>query len=189
MNNQIARDLIDVATIRDLINITKINKTTLYNELVILHEQFKNINNETIDALIKASKLPDLIEIAKTNDDTFHTKLVKLHDQLVELRRTLFARATIDIITAQECISEISDCKNCKKSLMELYQINQSFITPQLINAAIQNIKNKIDIIENNQKEKLPPSAKLPLYATDDFIMDMIFFRLNFNAINSTWLK
>ncbi len=143
----------------------------------------RNIKNKMARDLIDIAKIRDLMKSTKPGTK-LHDGLVTFHDELTELRRTMFARATLDIITTQFCTT-----------IRPTYQ--QGLITTELINETIQQIKTKIRAMEKKQETldaheadgNLPPSALLPPYATDNFIMDMIFFRLSLNAINKTWLK
>ena len=170
----------------------------------------KNINHRTARDLVDTSKIQDLIDKAKVNnpslqklEDLGHSNVIKhlknvesamefiellnQKDHLFSLRSIIFARATLDIITTQECNTIMTECK---KTLREIYQ--KRLITPDLMATTIQNIKQKIQSIENQQCDDdrdLPPSAQFPLYATDDFILKMIYFRLNLHETNNTWVK
>jgi ankyrin repeat protein len=144
----------------------------------------RNIKKEMARDLIDIAKVRDSMENTKISN-TKYNELATFHGQLIELRRTMFARATLDVITTQEC-----------KTIKPTYQ--QGRITAELINETIQKIKAKIQATEKKQAVieadetyggNLPSSAQFPPYATDNFLMEMIFFRLSLNAINSTWLK
>jgi hypothetical protein len=87
-----------------------------------------------------------------------------------EVRALLFARATLDVQTNHAI----------GKMLLESY-INNIAINDNLIERTVQSIKDKIQEIETVQKDNnrdLPEEAKLPGYATDDFIFTMIKNRI-----------
>jgi hypothetical protein len=145
----------------------------------------RNIKKQMARDLIDIAKVRALMENTKLGNTKLHNELVTFHGELTELRRKIFARATLDITTTEEC-----------RTIMPTYQ--QGRITAELINETIQKIKAKIQAIEKKQAVieadetyggNLPSSAQFPPYATDNFLMEMIFFRLSLNAINKTWLK
>lgn len=152
----------------------------------------RNIHHKTARDMVDLSQVNSLINTAKNdiksgNIEDAKRNLIHLQnreDQLIELRRTMFARITLDIMTTQECAI-----------IKPVYQ--QGLITAQLINETIEKIKAKIRAIEKKQEtseddetdRNLPASALFPPYATDNFIMDMIFFRMNLHTTDSYWLK
>ena len=90
--------------------------------------------------------------------------------QSLELKRMLFARMTLDTITQQE-----------SKPIKSIYE--RGTLEPVIMDDVVKIIKSKIDAVEKKQTEAddttLPNSALLPTYATDNFIMNMIYFRLH----------
>jgi hypothetical protein len=165
VNNRTARDLVDISIINSLIDTAKTKNPSL--------EKLENLDpSNAITPLKNEEGVTELIT------------LMDQKNQLLERRRTIFARASLDIITAQECAT-----------IKPTYQ--NGLITAGLINETIQKIKAKIRAIEEKQITQhnsedcgdLPPSALLPQYATDEFMRDMVFFRLSLDAVNSAWLK
>jgi hypothetical protein len=93
-----------------------------------------------------------------------------------EMRKLLFARIVLDMQTNHEI----------GKMLLANY-IYGTPLNKKLIKQTVQSIKNKIHITETKQQEDertLPEEAKLPDYATDDFIFTMIENRIPIESIN-----
>ena len=135
-----------------------------------IDSSIRNINNKLALDLINPHNNTTLCAILETNPE--------LSDKISTVRNALFARATLDITTTQECVP-----------FRLIYQ-KQGFITSNLMNDLIKIIRAKSKLVETNkQAEELPSSALLPIYANDDFIRDMVFFRLSLPEINNTWLK
>ncbi|HLJ31256.1 MAG TPA: hypothetical protein VKU36_02360 [Candidatus Babeliales bacterium] len=84
-----------------------------------------------------------------------------------EIRKLLFARATLDIVTNNHLKTEL-------KNLLSKTYIDNDLVT------MVQNIKKKIKGTEKAQEDyqKLPDEAYLPPYATDEFILKMLKDRL-----------
>ena len=141
-----------------------------------IDSSIKNINNQlaheflnphdnrniTLCATLKTAKNPE-----------------ELSEQISTMRSMLFARVTLDITATQECVP-----------FRPIYQ-KQGFITSTLMNDIIKIIIAKSKLVETNkQSAELPLSALLPSYTkNDDFMKNMVFFRLNLPELNSTWLK
>jgi len=138
------------------------------------------LNNPGVDSMIKNldnKAAHDLIFDKKTFDQKTNTLIIDhridpalMDKQSLELKRMLFARMTLDTIAKQE-----------SKPIKSIYE--RGTLEPAIMDDVIKIIKSKIDAIEKKQIEAddtmLPSSALLPTYATDDFIMDMIYFRIH----------
>jgi ankyrin repeat protein len=82
----------------------------------------------------------------------------------IEMRCKIFARVRLDNITQQEC-------------LLIKPSYEQNLMKPDMLDIAIQNIKNTVQQSDNNRN--LPSSACFPDYATDIFIKNKIWFILS----------
>lgn len=91
-------------------------------------------------------------------------------ENLSELRRKLFARFTLDMVTNNVC-------EKIKQTYKTDFIYKKDFLTTiQLIRDKISNDKTHQEL--QNDRE-LPPSACFPTYADDDFMTKKIWFILS----------
>jgi hypothetical protein len=84
----------------------------------------------------------------------------------IALRHKFFGRASLDFFTTKEALA-----------IEPMY--SNGDMTPELFNMAIESIKTRISIVKDSQQQELPKDATdLPPYADDDFILNMLLFRL-----------
>lgn len=153
--------------------------TALHHAVITLS---KPINNEPllrqIILLFLRDPRTDSSIIRDTDNRTAQQLL--LGGENPELRQLLFARATLDITTNHEI----------GKMFLNSY-IHNIPLNDDCITKTIAHIKNKIhgtEIIQEDSRP-LPEEAKLPEYATDDFIFTMIKKRIPLNSEHPSELQ
>jgi ankyrin repeat protein len=102
------------------------------------------------------------------------------HD--VELRRIIFARIMLDLTVNNTC----NELKDRYAYACHIATIDSDEEKKEVIQTAIEMVKKAILNDQNNQQENdrdLPESAKLPDYADDNFIEQMIVARITKDSV------
>lgn len=98
--------------------------------------------------------------------------------QDIELRRIIFARIMLDLTVNETC----NALQDKYTYACHIATIDTDEYQKKILFKAVKKINNALQKDQDNQKEEdrdLPNSAKLPDYADDDFIKQMILLRIN----------
>lgn len=156
-----------------------INLKNKYNQTA-LHYAAENKNKKIIKKLL----LNPQTDASIFNDEhkTARDMVKGSSDQDIELRRIIFARIMLDLT-----VNEI--CRNLQDQYTyacHIAEIDTDEYKKTIILDAVNTINNALEKDQNNQKEEdrdLPDSAKLPDYADDTFIKQMILLRINKGSV------
>jgi hypothetical protein len=143
----------------------KWGNTPLHRAVLLTRDKINN--KDIIQKMIDLLLFDPRTDTSLVNDNLYTAPQLLQGGEYPELRTKLFARNTIDMTINNE-IGKI-----LFNSYMDTISLNDELIKQSATNI-IKNILNT----ESSQKEKLPEEAKLPEYANDDFIFNMIKKRL-----------
>lgn len=99
-----------------------------------------------------------------------------------ELKKEFFARTTLDVVVNEESFNVLVMERITRE---RLYDLKDNDKLAPLLDPILETIKARIKKDNENQEhyQEIPNECRLPQYATDDFIKQMIFTLLYYNSI------
>lgn len=152
---------------------TEVNQVDHSNQTA-LHYMAQEKNEEIIHLLLRKPQLD--ASLFNNNRKTAREMIVGNSDNDQQLRLMIFARIMLNLTVKKVC----SSLQDHYKYACHISTIDPNEDPQEVIKNALKAIKESLTNDHANQKEddrNLPDSAKLPDYANDDFIKEMIILQ------------